>query len=104
MSSYSASTQPNKNGIAICHVTRSSALFLCVASVRRSVFPCAIASLRPASTDQRMTCMRSFVLNSFIRFLYPEQLLVIGEHTAHPLLDFVASSPIGSDQLITRYF
>ncbi len=35
-----------------------------------------------ASAEQRMACMRSFVLHSFIRFLRPEQLLVIGKRAA----------------------
>jgi hypothetical protein len=33
--------------------------------------------------------MRCFVLHPFIHFLCPEQLLVIGKRTAHPLTDYI---------------
>ena len=42
-----------------------------------------------ASAEQRMAGVRCLVLHPFIHFLCPEQLLVIGKRTAHPLTDYV---------------
>jgi hypothetical protein len=42
-----------------------------------------------ASAEQRIARVRCLVLHPFIHFLCPEQLLVIGERTAHPLTDNV---------------
>ena len=42
-----------------------------------------------ASAEQRMACVRCLFLHPFIHFLCPEQLLVIGKRTTHPLTDYV---------------